>query len=66
MAKTLEPAIADAWMVLEAVQEQLDLKKTIFADLDRLAPKDATITCTLSDNVLGMPVHLMGVVVSLF
>jgi len=42
-AKTLEPAIADAWMVVEGVPEKLDLKKTIFGDLDLLAPKDAIL-----------------------
>jgi 3-hydroxybutyryl-CoA dehydrogenase len=48
MAKTLEPAIADAWMVVEAVPERLDLKKTIFGDLDRLAPKDAILASNSS------------------
>src|SRR5215813_11202664 len=28
-AKALEPAIADAWMVVEAVPERLDLKKSL-------------------------------------
>src|SRR4029077_14076974 len=28
-AKPLQPAIADTWMVVEAVPERLDLKKTI-------------------------------------
>jgi 3-hydroxybutyryl-CoA dehydrogenase len=42
-AKALEPAIADTWMVVEAVPERLDLKKTIFGDLDRLAPQDAIL-----------------------
>jgi 3-hydroxybutyryl-CoA dehydrogenase len=43
-AETLEPAIADTWMVVEVVPERLDLKKTIFGDLDRLAPQDAILT----------------------
>jgi 3-hydroxybutyryl-CoA dehydrogenase len=37
----LADAIADAWLVVEAVPERLALKKRIFADLDRLAPHDA-------------------------
>jgi 3-hydroxybutyryl-CoA dehydrogenase len=48
MAKTLEQAIADAWLVVEAVPERLDLKKTIFGDLDRLAPKDAILASNSS------------------
>jgi 3-hydroxybutyryl-CoA dehydrogenase len=47
-AKTLEPAIADTWMVVEAVPERLDLKKTIFNDLDRLAPQDAILASNSS------------------
>src|SRR5246500_5891164 len=47
-AKTLEPAIADTWMAVEAVPERLDLKKTIFNDLDRLAPQDAILASNSS------------------
>jgi 3-hydroxybutyryl-CoA dehydrogenase len=47
-AKTIEPAIADTWMVVEAVPERLDLKKTIFGDLDRLAPQDAILASNSS------------------
>jgi 3-hydroxybutyryl-CoA dehydrogenase len=47
-ANTLEPAIADTWMVVEAVPERLDLKKTIFGDLDRLAPQDAILASNSS------------------
>src|ERR1700735_2076747 len=47
-AKTLEPAIADTWMVVEAVPERLDLKKAIFGDLDRLAPQDAILASNSS------------------
>lgn len=47
-AKALESAIADTWMVVEAVPERLDLKKTIFGDLDRLAPEDAILASNSS------------------
>ena len=47
-AKTLDPAIVDTWMVVEAVPERLDLKKTIFNDLDRLAPQDAILASNSS------------------
>jgi 3-hydroxybutyryl-CoA dehydrogenase len=46
--KTIEPAIADTWMVVEAVPERLDLKKAIFGDLDRLAPQDAILASNSS------------------
>lgn len=46
--KAFEPAIADAWLVVEAVPERLDLKKTIFGDLDRLAPPDAILASNSS------------------
>ena len=47
-AKTIEPAIADTWMVVEVVPERLDLKKTIFGDLDRRAPQDAILASNSS------------------
>src|ERR1700747_3872348 len=47
-AKAMEAAIADTWMVVEAVPERLDLKKTIFSDLDRLAPQDALLASNSS------------------
>src|SRR5215472_4714759 len=47
-AKAFEPAIADTWLVVEAVPERLDLKKTIFGDLDRLAPRDAILASNSS------------------
>jgi len=47
-AKTLEPAIAETWMIVEAVPERLDLKKTLFGDLDRLAPEDTILASNSS------------------
>lgn len=47
-AKALEPAVADTWMVVEAVPERLDLKRTIFGDLDRLSPEDAILASNSS------------------
>ena len=47
-AKTLEQAIADTWMVVEAVPERLDLKKTLFGDLDRLTPEDVILASNSS------------------
>lgn len=47
-AKTLEPAIAETWMIVEAVPERLDLKKEIFGELDRLAPPDTILASNSS------------------
>jgi len=46
--KTMEPAMAGTWMVVEVVPERLDLKKAIFGDLDRLAPQDAILASNSS------------------
>ncbi|PTB69254.1 hypothetical protein BBK36DRAFT_1186556 [Trichoderma citrinoviride] len=42
----MEDALADAWMVIEAVPEKLELKIDVFAELDGLAPAD----CILATN----------------
>ena len=42
----MEAALADAWMVIEAVPEKLELKIDVFAELDGLAPAD----CILATN----------------
>ena len=47
-AKTLESAIDNAWLVVEAAPERLELKKTIFADVDRLAEQDAILVSSSS------------------
>lgn len=44
----LAPALADAWLVIEAVPERLDLKKRLFADLDALAEPDAVLASNSS------------------
>ncbi|MFF5390291.1 3-hydroxyacyl-CoA dehydrogenase family protein [Streptomyces sp. NPDC013012] len=41
-------AVADAWLVVEAVPEHLDLKKRVFADLDRQAASDAILASNSS------------------
>ncbi|KAL6879315.1 hypothetical protein J3F83DRAFT_768563 [Trichoderma novae-zelandiae] len=42
----MEDALADAWIVIEAVPEKLELKIDVFAELDALAPAD----CILATN----------------
>jgi 3-hydroxybutyryl-CoA dehydrogenase len=46
--KELHDAVADTWMVVEAVPERLELKKAVFGDLDRLAPADAILASNSS------------------
>ncbi|MBY8867059.1 3-hydroxyacyl-CoA dehydrogenase family protein [Streptomyces sp. RCPT1-4] len=44
----LAEALADTWLVVEAVPERLDLKKEIFGELDRTAPADAILASNSS------------------
>jgi len=48
----VEEAVADADLVIEAVPEKLDLKRKIFQNLDRLAPKHAI----LATNSSSLPI----------
>ncbi|MFB7055376.1 3-hydroxyacyl-CoA dehydrogenase family protein [Streptomyces vinaceus] len=42
----LEEAVSDAWLVIEAVPEHLQLKRLILAELDRVAAPDAILAST--------------------
>ncbi|WP_377273210.1 3-hydroxyacyl-CoA dehydrogenase family protein [Peterkaempfera sp. SMS 1(5)a] len=44
----LAEALAEAWLVVEAVPEHLDLKKQIFGELDRIAPPDTILASNSS------------------
>lgn len=44
----LPEAVKDAWTVIEAVPEKLSLKIDTFADLEKLAPKDAILVSNSS------------------
>jgi len=44
----LPSALSDAWLVIEAVPEKLELKQKIFADLDRLAAPDTVLASNSS------------------
>ena len=44
----LSQAVKDAWLVIEALPEKLDLKTDMFGQLDRLAPEDAILTTNSS------------------
>ncbi|UPK90191.1 hypothetical protein LCI18_001126 [Fusarium solani-melongenae] len=45
----LEPALEDAWLVIEAIPEKIELKVATFATLDTIAPQDC-ILCTNSSS----------------
>ncbi|MCX9004395.1 3-hydroxyacyl-CoA dehydrogenase NAD-binding domain-containing protein [Citrobacter portucalensis] len=45
---TLEEAIKDSWLIIEAIPEILDLKISLFAQLDKLAPADAILASNSS------------------
>jgi enoyl-CoA hydratase/3-hydroxyacyl-CoA dehydrogenase len=45
----LQAAVKDADFVIEAVPEKLDLKKSVFADLDKYAPKHAILASNTSN-----------------
>ncbi|CAG8009049.1 unnamed protein product [Penicillium salamii] len=44
--KDMEEAVADAWLVIEAVPEKIELKTSTFAELETTAPED----CILASN----------------
>ena len=44
----LATAVRSAWLVVEAVSEQLDLKRIVFGELDSFAPKDAILATNSS------------------
>ena len=45
----LQTAVKDADFVIEAVPEKVDLKKSVFADLDKFAPKHAILASNTSN-----------------
>jgi len=45
----LATAVQDADFIIEAVPEKLDLKKSVFADLDKFAPKHAILASNTSN-----------------
>ena len=44
----LKIALKDAWLIIEAIPERLDLKKKVFGELDKLADFDAIIASNSS------------------
>ncbi len=56
----LGKAVHDAWLVVEAVPERLDLKKQIFGQLDELAPADAILASNSSSYASRMFLDKVG------
>jgi 3-hydroxybutyryl-CoA dehydrogenase len=48
LSRTVQAAVAETWMVVEAIPERLDPKREMFGDLDRLAPEDAILASNSS------------------
>lgn len=59
VAESLEAAVADADMVIEAVREEVETKREVFAELSRLAPRHAI----LGTNSSSLPSSLLADVV---
>ncbi|MGO9961767.1 MAG: 3-hydroxyacyl-CoA dehydrogenase family protein [Solirubrobacteraceae bacterium] len=49
----LGQAVRGAWMVIEAVPERLELKRSVFGELDRLADDDAILASNSSSFATG-------------
>ena len=47
-AACLKDAVADAWLVIESVPEQLELKRKVFAQLESAAPRDTILASNSS------------------
>jgi len=47
-ADDITSAVGDAWLVVEAVPERLELKREVFGELDRVAPADAILASNSS------------------
>lgn len=48
LSDDLAAVVADAWLVVESLPERIDLKREVFADLERLAPLDAVLASNSS------------------
>jgi len=46
----LSETVADAWLVIESLPEDIELKRRVFAELERLAPNDAILATNSSSH----------------
>jgi len=50
LTRSLEEAVADAWLVVESLPERLEVKVPVFGRLDRLAPADTILVTNSSSH----------------
>ena len=48
LSDNLAATVADAWLVVESLPERLELKRSVFAELERVAPADAILATNSS------------------
>jgi 3-hydroxybutyryl-CoA dehydrogenase len=53
----LAAAVGNAWLIVEAVPEQLSLKRKVFAELDSVAPEDAILASNSSSYPSSQLIH---------
>jgi 3-hydroxybutyryl-CoA dehydrogenase len=53
----LAAAVRNAWLIVEAVPEQLSLKRKVFAELDSVAPEDAILASNSSSYPSSQLIH---------
>jgi 3-hydroxybutyryl-CoA dehydrogenase len=53
----LAAAVRNAWLVVEAVPEQLSLKRKVFAELDSVGPEDAILASNSSSYPSSQLIH---------
>jgi 3-hydroxybutyryl-CoA dehydrogenase len=56
----LEPAVAGAWLIVESVSEELELKRRVFADASRAAAGDAILATNSSSLPSSMLVEAVA------
>jgi len=47
-SKTMVEAVKDTWLVIEAIPENIDLKRSLFSELDRISPRNAILASNSS------------------
>jgi 3-hydroxybutyryl-CoA dehydrogenase len=57
LSDDLATVVADAWLVVESLPERLELKRQVFAELDRLASTDAILASNSSSYPTSDLVH---------
>ncbi len=56
----LAAAVKNAWLVVEAVPERLNIKRSVFAELDSIAPQDAILASNSSSYPSSQLIDKLG------